>query len=196
MPTECPILLLIPIQILLSISIRILLPLLLSLWPLLEVTDGFQTGILSLSPQGQRGRWDLRQKIRCFVQLKIDDIFLTMLIQYLKIEAMEKSLIVAQRGVLIVGLIIATILVSAPASAGQERSNFAISGSDLSLAGGAGLRIPLSGLFSLDLNLSSVATGPSSTGEGSLGAPPIPLSKPPGSDLHYTRLGVGFSFKF
>jgi hypothetical protein len=109
---------------------------------------------------------------------------------------MKKLSIVTQRGFLIVGLIIATVLVSTPAGAGQDRATFTISGSDLSLSGGAGLRIPLSGLFSLDLNLSSVATGPSSTGERQLGAPPIPLSKPPGSDLHYTRLGVGFSFRF
>jgi hypothetical protein len=46
------------------------------------------------------------------------------------------------------------------------------------------------------LNLSSVATGPSSTGERQLGTPPIPIPKPPLSDLHYTRLGVGFSFRF
>jgi hypothetical protein len=41
-----------------------------------------------------------------------------------------------------------------------------------------------------------VATGQSSNGERELGTPPIPISKPPGSDLHYTRLGVGFSFRF
>jgi hypothetical protein len=46
------------------------------------------------------------------------------------------------------------------------------------------------------LNLSSVPTSSSSTSERQLGAPPIPLSKPSGSDLHYTRLGVGFSLRF
>ena len=128
--------------------------------------------------------------------LKIRDIFLTMLIQYLKISAMKNLSIVTKRTFLIVGLIIATIFVSTPAGAGQDRATFTISGSDLSLPGGAGLRIPLSGPFSLDLNLSSVATGPSSTGERQLGTPPIPLSKLPGSDLHYTRLVVGFSLRF
>jgi hypothetical protein len=121
--------------------------------------------------------------------------FLTMLIQYLKIGAMKNSSIVTQRVFLIVGLIIATIFVSTPAGAGQDQVT-AISGGDLSLSAEPGLRIPLSGLFSLDLNLSSVPTGPSSTGERQWGDPPIPLSKPPGSDLHYTRLGVGFSLRF
>ena len=109
---------------------------------------------------------------------------------------MKNSSIVAKRAFLIVGLIVATILVSTPAGAGQDRATFTMNGSDLSQSSGAGLRIPLSESFSLDLNLSSVLTGPSSIGERQFGAPPIPLSKPPGSDLHYTRLGVGFSFKF
>ena len=109
---------------------------------------------------------------------------------------MKNSSILAKRAFLIVGLIIATVLVLTTAYAGQDRVTSATSGSDISLSNGAGLRIPLSESFSLDLNLSSVPTGPSSTGERQFGAPPIPLSKPPGSDLHYTRLGVGFSFKF
>ncbi len=118
-----------------------------------------------------------------------------MLIQYLKIDVM-KNFFVAKRAFLVAGLIIATILVSNPARAGQDPATFAMSGSNVSLSGGAGLRIPLSGSFSLDLNLSSVATTPSSTGERQLEGPPIPISKVPGSDLNYTRLGVGFSFKF
>lgn len=126
----------------------------------------------------------------------ICNIFLTMLIQWFKISEMRNSSIVTSRAFLIVGLIILTILVSMPAGAGQDRVTSTISGSDLSLSPGAGLRIPLSESFSLDLNLTSVATGPSLTGEREVGAPPIPFSKPPGSDLHYTRLGVGFSLRF
>ena len=119
-----------------------------------------------------------------------------MLIQYLKIEAMKNLSIVTKRTFFVVGLIIAAIFVSTPAGAGQDQVASTIGGSDLTLSPGAGLRIPLSELFFLDLNLSSVATGPSSASETQLGAPPIPFSRPPGSDLHYTRLGVGFSFKF
>jgi len=119
-----------------------------------------------------------------------------MLIQYLKIGAMKNLSIVTKRTFIIVGLIISTIFVSAPVGAGQDRATFAISGTDLSLSGGGGLKIPLSGLFSLDLNLSPVPTSPSSTGERQLGFPPIPISKPPQSELHYTRLGVGFTFEF
>ena len=107
-----------------------------------------------------------------------------------------KNLSIVQRGVLIFGLIIASILASTLPGAGQDRANFTIGSKDLSLAGGAGLRIPLSGPFSLDLNLSSVATNSSSNAERQWGTPPIPISKPPGSDFHYTRLGLGFSFRF
>ncbi len=109
---------------------------------------------------------------------------------------MKKSLIVTSGAFLVVGFIVATLLVSTPASAGQDRETFATSGSDLSFSSGTGLKIPLSELFSLDLNLTSVAKGPSSAAERQLGAPPIPLPKPPGSDLHYTRLGAGFTFRF
>jgi len=119
-----------------------------------------------------------------------------MLIQYLKIGAMRNSSIITQRAFLIVGLIIATTLISTPVGAGQERASSTISTSALSLSAGGGLEIPLSESFSLDFNLSSVATGQSSNGERELGTPPIPISKSPGSDLHYTRLGVGFSFRF
>jgi len=119
-----------------------------------------------------------------------------MLIQYLKILAMKNLPIMTKRTFFIAGFILATIFVSLPARAAQDETTFAINDSDLSLSGGAGLSIPLSGLFSLDLNLSSVPTNSSSPSERQLGAPPIPVSKPSGSDLHYTRLGVGFSFKF
>ena len=119
-----------------------------------------------------------------------------MLTQYLRIFAMRNSSIVTQRAFLIVGLIIATTLVCTPAWAGQDRATSTMSTGALSLSTGGGLEIPLSESFSLDFNLSSVATGQSSNGERELGTPPIPISKPPGSDLHYTRLGVGFSFRF
>ncbi len=109
---------------------------------------------------------------------------------------MKKSSVITPGSFLIVGLIVAAVLASTPAGAGQDRSISAVNGSDLSFSSGAGLRIPLSELFSLDLNLSSVVTSPSSTVERQLGAPPIPLSRPPGSDLHYTRLGAGFTFRF
>lgn len=92
---------------------------------------------------------------------------------------------------------IVAILVYTPAGAGESGTTFHTSGSDaFSLSGGAGLRIPLTGSFSLDLNLSSVDTGQSPTGERQFGGPPIPLPRPSESDLHYTRFGVGFSFRF
>jgi len=119
-----------------------------------------------------------------------------MLIQYLTIFAMRNFSIVTQRAFLIVGLIIATTLVCTPAWAGQDRATSTMSTGALPLSTGGGLEIPLSESFSLDFNLSPVATGQSSNGERELGTPPIPISKPPGSDLHYTRLGVGFSFRF
>ncbi len=119
-----------------------------------------------------------------------------MLIQCRKIGAMKNLSIVTKRALLIVGLIIVTIMLSTPANAGQEQGTSTTSGSDLSRSAGAGLRIPLSDLLSLDLNLSSVGTGPSSTGERGFGAPPVPVPKASEFDLHYTRFGVGFSFKF
>lgn len=104
---------------------------------------------------------------------------------------------IMKRAFLIAGLTIVTILVYTPAGAGESGPTFHISGSDaFSLSGGTGLRIPLTGSLSLDLNLSSVDTGQSPTGERQFGGPPIPLPRPPESDLHYTRFGVGFSFRF
>jgi len=119
-----------------------------------------------------------------------------MLIQDLKINQVKNSSIITLRAFLIVGLIIATFLASTPADAEQALATFTIGGSDLSLSRGAGLKIPLSESITLDLNLASVAIGPSSSGERQMGSPPLPISKPPGSELHYTRLGVGFSFRF
>ncbi len=119
-----------------------------------------------------------------------------MLIQYLNISSMKKLSIVTPGSFFIVGLIVATLLVSTPARAGQNQETLITSGNAPVFSSGTGLSIPLSGLFSLDLNLNSVATGPSSTIERELGVPPIPLSKPPGSDLHYTRFGAGITFRF
>jgi hypothetical protein len=46
------------------------------------------------------------------------------------------------------------------------------------------------------LRLSSVSTGQAPTGENQSSAPPIPIPKTPGSDLRYSRLGAGLSFRF
>ena len=59
-----------------------------------------------------------------------------------------------------------------------------------------GLIIPLTPSVSLDLRLSSVDTGQAPTGENQSSVPPIPIPKAPGSDLRYSRLGVGLSFRF
>ncbi len=118
-----------------------------------------------------------------------------MLIRCIKIGAMKDLSILIKRTFLIVGFIIATILVSMPAGAEQDWAT-ATGSSDLSQPGGAGLKIPLSGLLSLDLNLSPVLTTPSSGSEQQFGTPPIPISKPSGSGFNYTRFGAGFSFKF
>ncbi len=109
---------------------------------------------------------------------------------------MRNSAIQFQRKLLIAGLFSAIILASAPGLAAQDHAVFPLSVSDVSLSSGGGLKIPLSESLSLDLKLSSVPTAPSTMGEREFGIPPIPFSKPPGSDLHYTRLGVGFNFRF
>ena len=101
-----------------------------------------------------------------------------------------------QKALLIVALFFATILPSTSVLAGQDVTIAHLNSGDLSLSSGAGLKIPLSESLSLNLNLTSVATTPSSMGEREFGTPPIPFSKPTGSDLHYTRLGVGFSFRY
>lgn len=109
---------------------------------------------------------------------------------------MRNSSILFQNKLLIFGLLSAIILAFAPGLAAQDPAVVPLSGGDLSLSSGGGLKIPLSEYLSLDLNLGSVHTAPSTMGEREFGIPPIPFSKPPGSDLHYTRLGVGFSFRF
>ncbi len=149
-------------------------------------------------PSPSRGEGEGGGDKAFFMQLRGKEVrhILTILIGCLKIGAMKNLSVIAKRTFLVVGVIIATMFTSAPAGAAQDRATFGINGSDLSLSSGTGLSIPLSELFSLDLNLSAVPTSSSSTNERQLGAPPIPVSKSPGSDLHYTRLGVGFSFKF
>lgn len=113
-----------------------------------------------------------------------------------------------KKGFLVVGLMIATILVWTSVNAGEDGITFSLSGKDFYSRGNLGTNhpentpsatdfiIPLSRSLCLDLRLSSVDRGQSPSGGKELGAPPIPITKAPGSDLRYSRLGVGFSFKF
>ncbi len=108
----------------------------------------------------------------------------------------------------VVGLMIAAVLVWTSANAGEERTLFSLSGKDFHSrnqlssnppekpSGATDLTIPLSGSISLELGLSSVGRGQSSPREKEPGTPPIPIHKAPGSDLRYSRLGVGLSFEF
>ena len=113
-----------------------------------------------------------------------------------------------KRAFLAVGIMGVAILVCTPAGAGEYGTTFALSGSyfhvrnDLSdnHSGNASsvheLIISLTRSFSLDLRLSSVDRGQAPTGENQSSAPPIPIPKVPGSDLHYSRLGASLSFRF
>ena len=113
-----------------------------------------------------------------------------------------------KRAFLLVGLMIVAILVVTPAGAGDQETTSTLSGSDFfarsdrsdNHSGNAspytGLIISLTRSLSLDLRLSSVGLGQAPLGEKQVGAPPMPISKTPGSDLRYGRLGVGFSFGF
>ena len=103
---------------------------------------------------------------------------------------------IMKRAFLVVGLMIVAILVWTPAGAGENGTAFHISGSDPSLSAGIGLTIPLTGSLFLDLRLSSIDTGQVRPGEILVYAPPIPFRKEPGSDLRYSRVGVGLSFRF
>ena len=105
------------------------------------------------------------------------------------------------------GIMGVAILVHTPAGAGEYGTTFALSESDFYArsdlsdnhsvnASPNGLIIPLTRSVSLDLRLSSVDTGQAPTGENQSTAPPIPIPKAPGSDLRYSRLGVGLSFRF
>ncbi len=113
-----------------------------------------------------------------------------------------------KKAFLVVGLMIVAILVCPPTGAGEDGTTSAISGRDFyprgnlsdnrpeNSSGATGLIISLTQSLSLDLRLSSVGTGQALPGEKQLSTPPIPIPKAPGSDLRYSRLGVGLSFGF
>jgi len=101
-----------------------------------------------------------------------------------------------KRALLVAGLMIVAILVYIPAGAGENGTTFHISGSDASSSAGIGLTFPLTQSLSLDLRLSSVDAGQVPPDEKQLYVPPIPFPKEPGSDLRYSRVGVGLSFRF
>jgi hypothetical protein len=113
-----------------------------------------------------------------------------------------------RRAFLVLGIMGVAILVYTPAGAGEYGTIFALSESDFHLhsdpsdshsgnaSSGHRLIIPLTPSVSLDLRLSSVDTGQAPTGENQTSVPPIPIPKAPGSDLRYSRFGVGLSFKF
>jgi hypothetical protein len=106
---------------------------------------------------------------------------------------------------LVLGLIITIILVCNPAGAGEAGMTFPITQSGfyasshlsnnysggLSPSDGARLTIPVAGLLSLDLSLSSVDKGQILTGPKPFGAPPIPVAKP-----GPYRFGALFNFRF
>ena len=113
-----------------------------------------------------------------------------------------------KKAFLLVGLMIVAILVVTPAGAGDHATTSTLSGSDFfarsdrsdNHSGNASpdtrLMISLTRSLSLDLRLSTVGIGQAPLGEKQVSAPPIPISKTPGSDLRYSRLGVGLSFGF
>jgi hypothetical protein len=113
-----------------------------------------------------------------------------------------------KKAFLVLGLMIVGILVCTLAGAGEDGTTLAFSGRDFyprsnlsdnhpeNASGATELIISLTRSLSLDLRLSSVGTGQVPPGEKQLGTPPIPIPKAPGSDLRYSRLGVGLSFGF
>ena len=113
-----------------------------------------------------------------------------------------------KRAFLVLGIMGVAILVYTPAGAGEYGTTFALSESDFHLhsdlsdshsgnaSSGHGLIIPLTPSVSLDFRLSSVDTGQAPTGENQSSVPPIPIPKAPGSDLRYSRFGVGLNFRF
>ena len=121
---------------------------------------------------------------------------------------MKNLLTLRKRAFLVAGCLVVATLVYTPASAGDHETTSTLSGinfytrSDRSdnHSGNAssytGLIISLTRSLSLDLRLSSVGLGQAPLGEKQVAAPPMPISKTPGSDLRYSRLGVGFSFGF
>ncbi len=118
------------------------------------------------------------------------------------------SRIILKRAFLVVGIIGVAILVCTPAGAGEYGTTFALSGSDSharsdlsdnlseNSSSNLGLIIPLTRSVSLSLRLSSVSTGRAPIGENQSSVPPIPIPNTPGSDLRYSRLGAGLSFRF
>jgi hypothetical protein len=121
---------------------------------------------------------------------------------------MKNLSITLKKAFFVVALMIAAVLAYTPARAGEDGINSNLSGRDLYLhsnltdnhsdkaSGNIGLAIPLTGSLSLDLGLSSVGTGQVPPGEKKPDTPPIPITKSPGTDLRYSRLGVGLSFGF
>ena len=113
-----------------------------------------------------------------------------------------------KKAFLVFGLMVVAILVCTPADAGEDGITSALSGRDFyprcnlsdnhpgNASGATELIISLTRSLSLDLRLSSVGTGQALPGEKQLGTPPIPIPKAPGSDLRYSRLGLGLSFGF
>lgn len=116
-----------------------------------------------------------------------------------------------KRAFLVLGIMGVAILVYIPAGADEYGTPFALNAlngsdfharSDLSdnhsgnASSDIGLIISLTRSVSLDLRLNSVGTGQAPAGENQSSAPPIPIPKAPGSDLRYSRLGVGLSFRF
>jgi hypothetical protein len=121
---------------------------------------------------------------------------------------MKNSSTTLKRAFLVVGLMIIAVLVYTPVGAGEGGTISALRGSDFyarsdlgdNHSGNAsrdvGFIISLTRSLSLDLRLGAVDTGQTPIGQKQLGAPPIPVPKAPGSDLRYSRLGVGFNFGF
>lgn len=144
----------------------------------------------------------------------IERAFLTTVSLYLIFFSIVSSSIMKnlsttlKRAFLVLGIIGVAVLVCTPAGAGEYEKTFGASGSDFHVrsdpsdnhSGNASsdhvLIVSLTQSVSLDLKLSSVDTGQAPTGEKQSSAPPIPIPKAPGSDLRYSRLGVGLSFKF
>jgi len=104
--------------------------------------------------------------------------------------------------------IIAALLVYTPAGAAESWPALSLSGENSPPSNDSsdnhsgnpsrdvGLILSLTRSLSLDLRLGSVDTGQAPIGQKEVGAPPIPISKAPGSDLRYSRLGVGFVLGF
>ncbi len=119
-----------------------------------------------------------------------------------------KNLSTTLKRVFLVGAIIyVAALACTPVDAGDDGTAFAL-GSGVygpshlrdnysgNTSSDMGLMISLSRLVSLDLRLSTVGTGQTPAAANQSSTPPIPIPKAPGSDLRYSRLGVGLNFRF